>query len=125
MNSIVGRTITDVVNPYNTVVMSKIVGKPDLLQLGDKFRDLRDQLDKIDAAMANSHQLDLELEEHEDQIRAQLYELAWEVADTSAETVTGLKLKAWIMSDRCNDSHADIIAALAQSISRDISQLLG
>jgi len=125
VNSIVGRTITDVVNPYNTVVMSKIVGKPDLLQLGDKFRDLRDQLDKIDAAMANSHQLDLELEEHEDQIRAQLYELAWEVADTSAETVTGLKLKAWIMSDRCNDSHADIIAALAQSISRDISQLLG
>ena len=125
MSSIVGRTISDGADPYNTVAMSSIAGKSDLLQLSDRFRDLREELDKIGAMMAKSHQPDFELEDYEDLVRAQLYELAWDVADTSAETVSGLKLKAWIMSDRCNEDHADIIAALAQSICRDISHLLG
>ncbi len=123
--------------PCSSVAGNDKLEKSDLMELGDQFRRLRDQLNEIvgpaaqsqQAAQAHqatqSYQFDADLEEQEDVIRAQLYELAWQIADTKAETIAGLKLKAWIISDRCGEDHSDIIAALAQSISRDISSMPG
>ena len=97
-----------------------IAATGELMQLGDRFRAMRLELADICSMIAKSPTVDFELEECEDLIRSQLYDLSWQIADLRAETMAGLKLKAWIISSGGTTNHGDIVAALAQSISRDI-----
>ena len=61
-----------------------------------------------------------EIGDREDNIRAQLYDLAWRIVDTPAQNQEDIVLKARVISDRHNDGQCDIVAALAYSISHDI-----
>jgi len=64
-----------------------------------------------------------DLETHGEAALDLMYEIAWQATELSARTIAGLKAKALILADWCEDRKVNLSDALAASLCADIKAL--
>jgi hypothetical protein len=102
-----------------------------LKRLGREFKVLRDRLESAnrqrrivsDAPGGFDPEQEAAQERHADSVMDALYQLEWEVAETRATTLDGLKVKGQALLEFCEPDPCDITHSLAASLSNDLIEL--